>query len=314
MSIVDSKDFEIKGAVSDMGKDASRMLANNGDGLIAQCTTGGASTTVNLLPAASGGLGYDAIVRKWLRPGMLIDIGTTGDSDTIATAATIERVVKSATAPQIIIDASVTTRPRTTSRSPTRTRRRRRTRSSAGCATCSVPRRRSSAAYNPATAGNEYWAPAVVDATTTSISIDLLLSLELAAWQEADSSEMPTWLFSGKQFNAFYSLLQNQVRFAGENGMGAGGIKGMKGLTFGGVGISVIPDVYDADWFHIQPEDLVMIRGSIKVPTWVSDLEGAGGDIRWVQNSTSFQNAVVWPFQIGALRRNRMAAAKSLTA
>jgi hypothetical protein len=58
----------------------------------------------------------------------------------------------------------------------------------------------------------------------------------------------------------------------------------------------------------------VLVQGAIKKPTWVSDLEGAGGDIRWVQNTTGFQNAVVWPLQIGAQRRNRFAAAKSLTA
>jgi hypothetical protein len=56
-SIIAAKDFEMQGAINDVSKQCSRQLVGNGDGIIAQCTTGGASTTVNLLPGSSGGLG-----------------------------------------------------------------------------------------------------------------------------------------------------------------------------------------------------------------------------------------------------------------
>jgi hypothetical protein len=94
--------------------------------------------------------------------------------------------------------------------------------------------------------------------------------------------------------------------------MGAGGVGGLTGLDWNGTGVNVLPDAYPQDWFHVMIEDLVMVRGSIKDPTWVSDIEGAGGDVRWVQGTTGFGNAVVWPWQIGAQRRNRMSAATNL--
>ncbi len=313
MSIVDAKDFEIQGAISDMSKDASRMLANNGDGLIAQCTTGGASTTVNLLPAVSGGLGYDAIVRKWLRGDMLVDIGTTGDSDVIVGGATISAVVKSATAPQIVIDSSVTT---SSSHYVSITNPNSATapnpelsglRNLFGSATSIV------GGINPATAGNEYWAPALVDSSTTSLSIDLLLALELAAWQESDNSEMPTWLFSGKQFNAFYSILQNQVRFAGENGMGAGGMKGLKGLTFSGVGINAWQEIADKEIYRVPKSSIERIKGNVDKPTWTSELRGAGRDmLDWSPSTTAFVEGLVFPVGVGVNQRNNSAAATNL--
>jgi hypothetical protein len=108
-AVVAAKDLEIKGAIGNVSRQCSRQLVNNGDGLIAQCTTGGASTTINLLPQASGGLGYDAIVSGWLYPGLPVDIGTTADSDSLATGSVITDVSEDATAPTITIGSSVTT-------------------------------------------------------------------------------------------------------------------------------------------------------------------------------------------------------------
>ncbi|MGK3946284.1 hypothetical protein ABK046_49020, partial [Streptomyces caeruleatus] len=82
-SIIGSKILEVGGGVDDISKQASRQLCSNGDGYIAQCTTGGASATISLLGASSGGLGYDAIRRGWLFPGLPVDVGTTSDTDTI---------------------------------------------------------------------------------------------------------------------------------------------------------------------------------------------------------------------------------------
>src|SRR4051812_14045359 len=66
-SIVSARDLEIQGAISDLSNHCSRQLATNGDGFIAQCAAGGASTTVQLQPATVSGMagtsGYDAIAR-----------------------------------------------------------------------------------------------------------------------------------------------------------------------------------------------------------------------------------------------------------
>ena len=310
-SIVAGKDLEMKGAIDDVSKQISRQVARNGDSILAECATGGASTTVLLVPPSLGGHGYDAIVRGHLYPGMPVDVGTTADSDSLATGSVITAVSESATTPSITIGASISTTSGTHFVSW----------ANPNSATAVSPEINGlentigTATYggiNPATAGNEYW-QSYVDTTTTSFSLDMALNLQLRIFQKGGDydSKVAT---SARNMATFYSVLQNQVRFTGEMGMGAGKVGGLVGLDWNGVGVNVIPDVYDQDWFHFQPEDLVMVRGAIKEPTWVSDLEGAGGDIRWVQNTTGFQNAVVWPFNLGAQRRNRMAAAKSLTA
>ncbi len=310
-SIVAGKDLEMKGAIDDVSKQISRQIARNGDSILAECATGGASTTVLLVPPSLGGHGYDAIVRGHLYPGMPVDIGTTADSDSLATGSVITAVSESATTPSITIGASISTTSGTHFVSW----------ANPNSATAVSPEingleniigTATFGGLNPATAGNEYW-QSYVDTTTTSFSLDMALNLQLRIFQKGGDydSKVAT---SARNMATFYSVLQNQVRFTGEMGMGAGKVGGLVGLDWNGVGVNVIPDVYDQDWFHFQPEDLVMVRGAIKEPTWVSDLEGAGGDIRWVQNTTGFQNAVVWPFNLGAQRRNRMAAAKSLTA
>jgi hypothetical protein len=296
--------------VANMSKQASRQVARNGDSILAECATGGASTTVSLLPAASGGHGFDAIVRGHIYVGMPVDIGTTADTDSLVTGTTITALSESPTAPTITIGSSISTTSGThfvywanpnsaTAASPEMNG----LENIIGTATFG--------GINPATAGNEYW-QSYVDTTTTAFSIDMALDLQRRVFQK-DGSYSSKVITSAKQMANFYSLLQNQVRFTGDRGLGAGGVGGLDGLTWNGTGVSVMPDVYDADWFHVQLDDLIKIHGNFKKPTWVSDIEGPGGDFRWTQGSTQFVNAVLWGLQLGVQRRNRMAAAKSLT-
>lgn len=311
-AVIKAKDLEFQGAIDDTSKQCSRQLANNGDGLIAQCTTGGASTTVNLLPQASGGLGYDAIVRGWLYPGLPVDIGTTADSDVIVTGSQITDVGESATAPTITIGSSVSTtsshyvsiaNPNSTTATSPELNGLRNMYGGNG----------SLGGINPASAGEGFWQPAKIDSSTTSFSLDMALDLQRAVFQKTGKFQSIV-VTSPKQAQNFYSLLQNQVRFNGEMGMGAGNVGGLTGLSWNGQGINVLPDIVDKEWYAFNLSDLVRIVGSIDKPTWVSDLEGAGGDLRWSQGNTSFSNAVVYPFQVGLQRRNSGAAATNLTA
>lgn len=313
-SIVSAKDFEIEGAVNDIARDASRMLANNGDGFIAQCTTGGASTTVNLLPAASGGLGFDAIVRDWLRVDMVVDIGTAADSDVLATGAVISAVAESATAPTITTATSVTTdsthfisvaNPNSITLTNPEING---LRNMIGTGTLG--------GINPATAGNEYWKPgaAALDTTTTSFSLDLMLNVNRTVFQKSGNARTSTVLMSAKQMTNFYSLLQNQVRFTGERDMGAGGIGNMDGLKWNGMGINVWPDIADKEVYFLNREDFERITGNIKKPTWTSEIEGNGQGLRWSQGTTAFVEGIVFPIQVGPNRRNRSGAITNLVA
>lgn len=311
-SVVRGKDLELKSSIAQVSRQASRQIANNGDSLIAQCTTTTSSTTVQLLPQASGGLGYDAIVRGWLQYGLPIDIGTTSDSDSVATGVTIQDVVESATTPGIVLSAAVST-------------------DSTHYISVANPNSATAVApelngfrnmfasngtlggINPATAGEGYWKPALIDSTTTSFSLDMALNLQAKGFQK--SGEMNGKVFTSvKQASNFYSLLQNQVRYNGDRAIGSGGVGNVMGMTWDGMGINVLPDIVDKEWYYIDVDSLVRVVGSITKPTWMSDIEGGTGDLRWNQGTTSFSNAIVWPFQVGIERRNTSAAATNLTA
>jgi hypothetical protein len=312
-SVIAGKNLEIQGALDDMAASASRQLANNGDGFIAQCTTGGPSTTVNLLPQASGGIGYDAIVRGWFVPGQPLDIGTAADSDALATGTTLVDVVEDPVAPQLIVSTSVTTtsshfvsiaNPNSATAPPPEINGLRNIAGSTGTL----------GGINPASPGESYWKPALVDNTTTSFSIDLGLNLQRAAWQKT-GDVMSYVITSGKQLSNFYSLLQNQVRFNGDRGLGAGGIGNMDGLTWNNVGVNAWQHIVDKEWYHVgSKDDFVRIVGRYTKPTWTSEVEGGGEALRWGQGTTAFNEGLWFGLQVGVQRRNSLAAATNLVA
>jgi hypothetical protein len=309
-AVIAAKDLEVEGAVSDISKEASRQLVSNGDGLIAQCTTGGASTTINLLAQASGGVGYDAIVRGWLYPGLVVDIGTTADTDVIVTGTSITDVGEDPVTPTITIGSSVSTtsshfvsiaNPNSTTLANPEINGLRNM----------ISLTSTLGGINPASAGESFWKAAAVDTASTSFSLDMALNLHQKVFQKGGTAGSNV-LTSVKQWANFYSLLQNQVRFAGETGLGAGGITGLTGLTWAGIGINVYPDIVDKEWYFLTKDDFVRITGNITKPTWTSELEGGGQGLRWSQGTTSFNEGLVFPMNVGAQRRNRSAAATNL--
>jgi hypothetical protein len=308
-AIIAAKDLEVQGAIDDISKQASRQVANNGDGLIAQCTTGGASTTINLLPQASGGLGYDAIVRGWLFPGLPVDIGTTADTDAIVTGSVITDVGEDPVTPTITIGSSVST---TSSHYVSI--------ANPNSATAANPELNgfrnlvgtgSLGGINPATAGEGFWKPAKLDSSTTTLSLDLVVDLQRAVWTKTGNFAT-TAVFSPKQMANLNLLLQNQVRYNEQVNLGAGGIPGAPGLNWNGNGFNVWPDIVDKEIYFLTKTDLVKIFGSIKKPTWTSELEGGGEGLRWTQGQTNFVEGLVFPMQVGMQRRNTSAGATNL--
>jgi hypothetical protein len=227
-------------------------------------------------PGSSGGLGNDAIVRGWLYPGLPVDVGTAADSDSLATGSAITDVAESDTAPTITIGSSITT---TSSHFVSI--------ANPNSATAPNPELNgfqnivstttTLGGINPASAGESFWKAAKVDTTTTTFSLDLALDLQRAVYQKSGKL-MSSVVTSAKQMSNFYSLLQNQVRFNGEQNLGAGGVGNMNGLSWNGLGVNVWVDVPDKYWWNLTLEDFVRITGNITKPTWTSDLEGAGGD------------------------------------
>jgi hypothetical protein len=313
-SIVSAKDLEVEGAIENARHQIQRMVATNGDGIVAATTSGGPSTTVGLVTAANEGAtyGYGALQRGWLPAGTLtgqyVDIGTTADTDALASGVQVTAVSVSPTAPTITISgAGITTvggthfvyiaNPNSTT--------------AANPEVNGLRQIVGSGAFgglNPATSGQEWWRGSLVDTTTTTFSLDLALGLQSAALQNgADEGTLEVWT-SFKQRSRFYALLQSQVQFAGDANLGAGTVR----PRWNGQEVQAFADILDTDWFQINTSDLIKVTAGWDTPRWASDIEGSGSSLTWKQGFTSFVDAVVYPIQLGARRRSTFAAALAL--
>ena len=317
-SVIAAKDLEIQGALENTRHQIARMIVTNGDGIVAACGATTASTTVTLTTAANEGAtyGYGALARGWLPSGttngQYIDIGTTVDTDALATGVQVQSVTLSPTAPAITISgAAITTtagshfiyiaNPNSTTASNPEVNGLRQLIGTGAFG-----------GLNPATAGLEFWQAASRDTTTTTFSLDLSLGLQRNILQNGASMDgMEVWTGFRQQQN-FYALLQQKVQFPGEMNLQAGDVSKPR---WNGLQVQVYPDVLDTDWFMVNRPDLIKVTGSWDTPKWASDIaghsDGAGG-MPWRQGFTSFVDAVVYPIQLGARRRNTMAAATNL--
>lgn len=321
-SIPDSTELEMTGAIADMRKQAMRQAVSNGDALIAQCTTTSNTTPVNLL---STGYGYDALVRGWLYPGLPVDVGTTANEVLRADGHFITAVSEVAATPTITLSttdggsaANLTTASTDfisikDARSGTTSNEMNGLRQIFGSNSLGV------GGLDPDNAGEEFWKPAeVVTASAgsapygsgaTSVSLDLLRHLRMKIHQKTGSDKGTLIITSIKQYGAVESLLENQVRFTNPDSLSAGNAT----VKWGGNELLQVPDVPDRELYVVDPDSIKIATGSISKPTWMSDLEGSGGKLRWAQGATNFVDAVVYPFNLGITRRNGGGAAIGLT-
>lgn len=303
-SVVDAQDATIKSNVLGMRKNINRQVVSNGDALIAGTLAGAADTTVLLDPAKYGA---DAIYRGWIRRGMVVDIGTTANEVSVGDAVTVVSVTKSETAPAFVASASVT---ETASTFVSVANARLGTTSFECDGLRSIVGSASSTIGTLAPASVPEWQPAKVDTTTTTVSLDLMLNLQRAIYQE--TGEYPKYITtSAKQGANLYALFQNQVRFDSDKSA-AGNVEGFK---WNGFDIAIDPDIPNQELYLLNlPDFLVVTGGQFGKPTWASDIEGAGGQLRWSQGSTKFVDGLYYSLQLGVKRRNSHASAISLTA
>ncbi len=304
-STVDALDQTVTSNVLAMRKEFNRQFVSNGDALIAQCTNGAADTTVLLDPA---GYGYDAIVRGWLRPGLTVDVGTTANETSGGADLKITGVTESSSAPAITVSSSVTETSSmyvsvANARSGSTSNEANGLRNIVGSSTTTVGN------INPSS--NPFWKPALVDTTTTSVSLDLLLTMQQAVYQK--TGKMPTTFYTSPyQAKQLSSLFQAQVRFTPDN-VQAGSITAFEWQGVGSV--SPDPDIPNRELYLVDPSAFILVTdGRFGKPMWASDIEGSGGRLRWTQNTTQFQDGLVYFFQLGIKRRNSHAAAIGLTA
>jgi hypothetical protein len=310
-AVISGKNLEIQGAIATVRNQGTRQLVTNGDSKVATC---GAATSANipLTAAASEGAayGYQSIVRDWLRPGAVVDVGVVGDTDSIATAATVTAVAESATAPTITTSAGSVTvdastfvyiaNPNSTTAANTETNGLRNIVNTSGAL----------GGLNPATAGSEYWQAAQRDTATTVLSLDLVLSLNRGVLQKTGKQFTDTVTGFKQQMN-FYALLQNQVRFPGDMKLGAGNFGG---VTWGNTKVDAYAAVLDTDWWCLTMSDLIRITGDMTKPTWYSELAGMTQGQIPTLGSTSLGDQLVFAYQIGCKRRKGCSGATGLTA
>ena len=310
-SVVGGKDLEIQGAVENTRHQMSRQIVTGGDGIVAALATNASTTTPLLVAAAAEGggsnYGYSALMRGWIQSNFPVDIGTTADTDALGTGVVIQAVSKNAAAPSITLSAAIVT--------------------TAGTHFIYIPNPNSATApnpemngvrqivgtgalggLNPASAGYDFWQGAALDTTTTTFSLDLVLNLQRLVLQNSNAPGNAVWTSYKQQAN-FYSLLQNQVQFAGDQNLAAGAVSSPK---WNGMAVDAFADVLDTDWFMLTLDDIFRVIGNVSQPQWASDIEGSGGATRWRQGYTSFVDALVYPVNVGVQRRNTHAAAINL--
>lgn len=311
-SVANAVTLEVDGAINDLRKQITRQVIGNGDALIAQCTTTSNTTPVNLL---STGYGYDAIVRGWLYPGLQVDVGTAANEVLRADAHFITAVSEDATTPTITLSttnggsaANLTTASTdfvsiANARSGATSYETNGIRQIAGSTTSAL------GGLDPDTAGEEFWKPSFVETTATTFSLDKALELGRRVHQKTGKN--PTFVLTSlKQQEAFYKLLQSQVRFASDKGLGAGNDEGVR---WAGMEVHAQPDVPDREWYALTIEDLFVVAKD--KPRWASDIQGgANKGLVWNTGTTKFSDACYYPFNLAAQRRNSHAAWTSITA
>jgi hypothetical protein len=141
------------------------------------------------------------------------------------------------------------------------------------------------------------------------LSLDLMLNINRGVRQKTGAQYTDVW-FGLKQQQNYYSLLQNQVRFAGDS-VSAGGVDKP---SWNGMRPSSYNAILDSDVYFLTLSDFVKVTGSYKAPTWMSAIQGANQGSIWASGTTAFADALGFALQVGVRRRNSHGAATALTA
>jgi hypothetical protein len=307
-SVGDAYEGMISGGISNIRNQVVRQFLT-GHGRIAQCDSGGASTTVELLAEASASLsagevsGTHALQMGWIVPDDHLQFGTIADPDTLTADGIVASVVESLTDPDVVIDDSITTTASHFARLasngtsvPTI--------ESAGLVTIAGTSGNTVGAIDGAT--NTFWNPAEVVTTAQLPDLELLLRLNRRVAKKTGSGE--TFLLTSlAQLDNIYQFLQTQVRFSGDKELGAGASESIK---WRGMEIHAFPHVPDNMLFFLDLESLEQVVGKYTKPMWMSDIHGSG--MLRDPRSTLFEDTVMYAVGLAARRRNSMAAATAL--
>lgn len=284
-----------------------------GDGIVAACDTGGASTTVELASLAQIGAGQvsgaDATGLGWLSVGDVVEIGTASDTDTLVdggTNGTITAVNDDPDNPSITIGASISTTLGTHFVALSGSR---------GAAGTSVVEsaglKTIAGTLNNVVGGvdanvDKYWNPSLVDTTSSLPDLPLLLKMGRRVARKTGKNNV-FLLTSLLQLDNIYQFLQTQVRFSGDRELGAGASETVR---WRGMEIHAFPQVPENVLYFLDMDSLEIVLGKYTKPTWLSDVGGVG--MVRSPNKTLFEDTVAYPLGLATKRRNSFTAAVNL--
>lgn len=301
-AVASAVDTEIEGASSNLRKQLTRQVFQDGTALICPCGTTTASTTVVLDPVK----GYDALVRGWLDTTATIDIGTTASQTSVASARQITGVNFAAGSPNTatitISGAAVTT---SSSHFISISGNRSGTTSFEMNGLGNIISQ--SAALGGIAAGGR-WQAAMVDSTTTDLSLDAMLAVQEQVRQFAGSNNSMRVVMGFKQGRRFYSYYQNQVRFDSSDKVGAGSTED---LRWNGALIQQHVDCPSNTIYFVNMDNLLLVTSPLGVH-WANEITG-GEKLSWGQGTTGFVGVLAYPLNLAANKRNSMAAMNALT-
>jgi len=290
---------ELDGLRNDLRRDLARQVYGDGTAQIAQCGTTTSATTVVLNSAG----GKEAIRKGHLYVGMLVDIGTTADVNSISGASPREITAVDYTNATITISgAAVTT---TSSHYVTRAGA-----TNDGLASANGSRSyeidglqriisTSATYFGEIDTANEAWwdnqRMAIADTTNGRLTLeDLQKGLNLVRLQGTMPTAMITSLGIQREF---YMLLEDQVRYVEPNSMDYSA--GFKTLSYNGM--PVIADI-DAPYGRIHIVDESTLKVFSDQDWHFLDMDGS--TLRQVQGYDVFEAVMARYMNLGATRRN----------
>lgn len=290
LSVADALETEVSGALDDLRKQITRQLFGNGDALLVKCGTTSSSTTVTLTSVE----GVEAIERGWLYPGLQVDIGTTSNEVSVADGVTITAVSEST--PSITVSGSAVSTSSSNYVSVKNARSGATSYEANGLRNL-VSTSATFGGLDPAT--QAVWKAANVDTSTTTLSLEAMLTQEQKINQRGAKAD---FVLTGlKQSRKFYQLLQQQVRYAGENSLSAGA---QDVPTWHGLEIHRHPDCYDEDLYMGKLAHLFLV--ATDKPSWQN--KHTGGEIlTWQQGYDAYVAKLTYRFNLGTNRRNAFA-------
>lgn len=298
-AVVSVLDFEVTGAMDDLRRHLSRQLFANGDAIITACGVTSASNTV-VLNAVDGA---HAIRRGFLHVGALVDIGSAANETSVAADRTITAVNEAT--PSITISGATVTTASTDFVSWANSR--------SGATSNEMNGLRNIVSQTATLGGisvasEPTWKASMVDNTSQALTVALLNTLDDSIFS-ATGKEATHYVTSVKQRSKLYNLLQSQIQFAGDGGLGAGK---RSNVQYNGKQVIAVPDCPDPHFYALTVDELFIVQPKTG-PYWQNEVEGRPNRFVWQQGFSRYVAKFTHPIQLGTQRRNAHSAFTNLT-